>query len=169
MSNYMFSSTALVVQSLWSLHRKICKYLLQQARGADGRWHCMQIQLEFITLGKHAGYNDYTWQHTIYFMFLFLDVDSSLMYTVCHNNVVGSYWADSPRSMLPIYQELIVAGIKIWVFRWAPVVLASLVLFFMTAIYRTCSHLIQILVSSAIACFVISCLVGDFIIRSYYL
>jgi hypothetical protein len=50
-------------------------------------------------------------------MFLFLDVDSSLMYTVCHNNVVGSYWADSPRSMLPIYQELIVAGIKIWVFR----------------------------------------------------
>ena len=32
----MFPSTALVVQSLWSLHWKICKYLLQQARSADG-------------------------------------------------------------------------------------------------------------------------------------
>uniref|UniRef100_A0A804R0H7 Uncharacterized protein n=1 Tax=Zea mays TaxID=4577 RepID=A0A804R0H7_MAIZE len=32
------------------------------------------------------------------------------------SNVIGSYWADSPRSMLPIYQELIAAGIKIWVF-----------------------------------------------------
>lgn len=32
------------------------------------------------------------------------------------SDIVGSYWADSPRSMLPIYQELIAAGIKIWVF-----------------------------------------------------
>lgn len=40
-----------------------------------------------------------------------------LMYTICHSDIVGSYWADSPRSMLPIYQELIAAGIKIWVFR----------------------------------------------------
>ncbi|ONM36650.1 Serine carboxypeptidase-like 27 [Zea mays] len=38
------------------------------------------------------------------------------MYTICHSDIVGSYWADSPRSMLPIYQELIAAGIKIWVF-----------------------------------------------------
>ncbi|KAF7090427.1 hypothetical protein CFC21_093179 [Triticum aestivum] len=32
------------------------------------------------------------------------------------SDIVGSYWADSPRSMLPIYHELIAAGIKIWVF-----------------------------------------------------
>ncbi|XXG55045.1 hypothetical protein AAC387_Pa03g2780 [Persea americana] len=32
------------------------------------------------------------------------------------SDIVGNYWADSPRSMLPIYQELIAAGIRIWVF-----------------------------------------------------
>ncbi|CAD6236077.1 unnamed protein product [Miscanthus lutarioriparius] len=32
------------------------------------------------------------------------------------SDIIGSYWADSPRSMLPIYQDLIAAGIKIWVF-----------------------------------------------------
>ncbi|KAK4754570.1 hypothetical protein SAY87_002674 [Trapa incisa] len=32
------------------------------------------------------------------------------------SDIVGNYWADSPLSMLPIYQELIAAGIKIWVF-----------------------------------------------------
>ncbi|CAK9317051.1 unnamed protein product [Citrullus colocynthis] len=32
------------------------------------------------------------------------------------SDLVGSYWADSPLSMLPIYQELIGAGIRIWVF-----------------------------------------------------
>ncbi|KAJ4751100.1 Carboxypeptidase [Rhynchospora pubera] len=32
------------------------------------------------------------------------------------SNIVGTYWADSPRSMLPIYQELIAAGLRIWVF-----------------------------------------------------
>ena len=33
-------------------------------------------------------------------------------------DTVGSYWADSPKSMLPIYQELTAAGISIWVFRY---------------------------------------------------
>ncbi|KAJ0978228.1 hypothetical protein J5N97_013702 [Dioscorea zingiberensis] len=32
------------------------------------------------------------------------------------SNIVGAYWADSPRSMLPIYRELIAAGLRIWVF-----------------------------------------------------
>ncbi|KAG1339118.1 putative Serine carboxypeptidase-like 26 [Cocos nucifera] len=32
------------------------------------------------------------------------------------SDIVGKYWADSPRSMLPIYQELIAAGLRIWVF-----------------------------------------------------
>ncbi|XP_039136100.1 serine carboxypeptidase-like 27 [Dioscorea cayenensis subsp. rotundata] len=32
------------------------------------------------------------------------------------SNIVGTYWADSPRSMLPIYRELIAGGLRIWVF-----------------------------------------------------
>ncbi|KAI3834028.1 hypothetical protein MKW92_053564 [Papaver armeniacum] len=32
------------------------------------------------------------------------------------SDTVGVYWDDSPRSMLPIYQELIAAGLRIWVF-----------------------------------------------------
>ncbi|KAG7012895.1 Serine carboxypeptidase-like 27 [Cucurbita argyrosperma subsp. argyrosperma] len=36
-------------------------------------------------------------------------------WTTC-SDLVGSYWDDSPLSMLPIYQELIGAGIRIWVF-----------------------------------------------------
>ncbi|XP_024014909.1 serine carboxypeptidase-like 27 isoform X2 [Eutrema salsugineum] len=32
------------------------------------------------------------------------------------SDIVGSYWRDSPVSMLPIYRELITAGLKIWVF-----------------------------------------------------
>ncbi|KAL5569288.1 hypothetical protein UlMin_025863 [Ulmus minor] len=32
------------------------------------------------------------------------------------SDIVGEYWADSPLSMLPIYRELIAAGLKIWVF-----------------------------------------------------
>ncbi|OVA18111.1 Peptidase S10 [Macleaya cordata] len=32
------------------------------------------------------------------------------------SDIVGNYWEDSPKSMLPIYQELIAAGLRIWVF-----------------------------------------------------
>ncbi|XP_072975427.1 serine carboxypeptidase-like 27 [Typha angustifolia] len=32
------------------------------------------------------------------------------------SDIVGTYWADSPRSMLPIYRELIAAGLRIWVY-----------------------------------------------------
>ncbi|XP_043700880.1 serine carboxypeptidase-like 27 isoform X2 [Telopea speciosissima] len=32
------------------------------------------------------------------------------------SNIVGNYWADAPLSMLPIYRELIAAGLKIWVY-----------------------------------------------------
>ncbi|CAA2960795.1 Hypothetical predicted protein [Olea europaea subsp. europaea] len=32
------------------------------------------------------------------------------------SDVVGKNWGDSPLSMLPIYQELIAAGLRIWVF-----------------------------------------------------
>lgn len=33
------------------------------------------------------------------------------------SDIVANHWADSPLSMLPIYQELIAAGLRIWVFR----------------------------------------------------
>ncbi|CAN0909279.1 Serine carboxypeptidase-like 27 [Linum grandiflorum] len=32
------------------------------------------------------------------------------------SDIVGVYWADSPLSMLPIYKQLIAAGVRIWVF-----------------------------------------------------
>ncbi|KZV42340.1 serine carboxypeptidase-like 27-like [Dorcoceras hygrometricum] len=32
------------------------------------------------------------------------------------SDIVGTYWADSPLSMLPIYKELVAAGLRIWVF-----------------------------------------------------
>ncbi|XP_078177991.1 serine carboxypeptidase II-1-like [Carex rostrata] len=32
------------------------------------------------------------------------------------SDIVGVYWGDSPRSMLPIYEELIATGLNIWVF-----------------------------------------------------
>ncbi|KDP25725.1 hypothetical protein JCGZ_23946 [Jatropha curcas] len=32
------------------------------------------------------------------------------------SDIVGNYWADAPLSMLPIYKELIAAGLKIWVY-----------------------------------------------------
>ncbi|XP_031381299.1 serine carboxypeptidase-like 27 [Punica granatum] len=32
------------------------------------------------------------------------------------SDIVGNYWADSPLSMLPIYKELIAAGLRVWVF-----------------------------------------------------
>jgi len=34
------------------------------------------------------------------------------------SDIVGDKWADSPISMLPIYQELIEAGLRIWVYRY---------------------------------------------------
>ncbi|OMO81202.1 Peptidase S10, serine carboxypeptidase [Corchorus olitorius] len=32
------------------------------------------------------------------------------------SEIVGNYWADAPLSMLPIYKELIAAGLRIWVY-----------------------------------------------------
>jgi len=39
-------------------------------------------------------------------------------YCVHGSDIVGDHWGDSPKSMLPIYQELIAAGIRIWVYRY---------------------------------------------------
>ncbi|MBA0842318.1 hypothetical protein Goarm_002149 [Gossypium armourianum] len=32
------------------------------------------------------------------------------------SDIVGNYWTDAPLSMLPIYKELIAAGLRIWVY-----------------------------------------------------
>ncbi|XP_051130779.1 serine carboxypeptidase-like 27 [Andrographis paniculata] len=40
----------------------------------------------------------------------------SYPWTTCSDLVGGDYWGDAPRSMLPIDQELIAAGLRIWVF-----------------------------------------------------
>ncbi|MQL81781.1 hypothetical protein Taro_014242 [Colocasia esculenta] len=42
--------------------------------------------------------------------------EERLIILCTHSDPVGNYWADSPRSMLPIYRELIAAGLRIWVF-----------------------------------------------------
>lgn len=39
----------------------------------------------------------------------------SYPWTTCSDTVINA-WGDSPKSMLPIYRELIAAGLKIWVF-----------------------------------------------------
>lgn len=44
-------------------------------------------------------------------------MSANLLNFVVYSDIVGNYWADSPLSMLPIYQELIAAGLRIWVYR----------------------------------------------------
>ena len=62
--------------------------------------------------------------YAIFFMFswvwgLFYYFIISLIQNMFHNSdIVGNYWTDSPLSMLPIYQELISAGLRIWVYRY---------------------------------------------------
>ncbi|KAJ0463481.1 putative carboxypeptidase D [Helianthus annuus] len=42
-------------------------------------------------------------------------------------DIVGGYWTNSPLSMLPIYKELIVACLQVWVFRsWLEMCVTSL-------------------------------------------
>ncbi|CAD6226954.1 unnamed protein product [Miscanthus lutarioriparius] len=45
--------------------------------------------------------------------------DLQLYFESCSMNfsdLINTNWGDSPRSMLPIYKELIAAGLRIWVF-----------------------------------------------------
>lgn len=74
----------------------------------------MPTQLRFPIHGKRAG------------RFHTLKVSAYILYTLYYivnvylffSGIVGEYWADSPRSMLPIYRELIAADLRIWVFRY---------------------------------------------------
>lgn len=52
-----------------------------------------------------------------------------LTLSCAYSDTVGNNWADSPRSMLPIYRELIAAGLRIWVFRYFLVPLLSCEIF----------------------------------------
>jgi len=45
------------------------------------------------------------------------------------SDLINTNWGDSPKSMLPIYKELIAAGLRIWVFR-SVIVAASVFLSF---------------------------------------
>lgn len=87
--------------------------------------HSMRMLLEFLTLGKPAGLSLNVAGYISYHLLLIITGFSILwafFQSYVHelfpcSDIVGNYWADSPRSMLPIYQELIAAGIRIWVFR----------------------------------------------------
>ncbi|RWW61066.1 hypothetical protein BHE74_00031892 [Ensete ventricosum] len=60
---------------------------------------CMPTLLEYHTVGIHADCTDCSPE--------------------THNsNTISENWGDSPKSMLPIYRELIAAGLRIWVFRY---------------------------------------------------
>ena len=90
------------------------------------RERSMQMLQEFNILGIHAGFS-YT-MNKIWFVWHFSHEHSNsglwfsdnwhYMFTSVVSDIVGNYWADSPRSMLPIYQELIAAGLRIWMFRY---------------------------------------------------
>lgn len=45
--------------------------------------------------------------------------EDTFVYNLCLlcSDILGDYWTDSPVTVLPIYQELIAAGLRIWVFR----------------------------------------------------
>ena len=72
----------------------------------------MQMSLAYLTLGSHAGLEKfYFWLYQKVRLYW-------LKLLVSCSDIVGNYWTDSPVSMLPIYRELITAGLKIWVFRY---------------------------------------------------
>ncbi|OAY83473.1 Serine carboxypeptidase-like 27 [Ananas comosus] len=58
----------------------------------------------------------YPWDTCRIFFHVVLKVENIFFPYTCDSDIVGTYWADSPRSMLPIYRELISAGLRIWVF-----------------------------------------------------
>ena len=39
------------------------------------------------------------------------------VYPCARSDTINNHWGDSPKSMLPIYRELIAAGLRVWVFR----------------------------------------------------
>ncbi|TVU18521.1 hypothetical protein EJB05_34625 [Eragrostis curvula] len=50
-------------------------------------------------------------------------------WTTC-SDTINNNWGDAPRSMLPIYRELIAAGLRIWVFRSVPCIYKQTIISF---------------------------------------
>jgi serine carboxypeptidase-like clade 2 len=77
---------------------------------------------------------DYSDRHGSYMCGLSSATLGSCMYGRClfvlfhmiRSDPLYDHWGDSPRSMLPIYKELIAAGLRIWVFRSVPCTMVCL-------------------------------------------
>jgi len=139
MSSDMFPSTALVVQSLRSLHRKICKYLLQSARSAEGitrKYNQNSLPLANMQVA-----------HKISHVF-----DIPLLYVLTHvlsrsqwycRNLLGRFpkihASNLPRTDSSRYQDM---GFQV------SIVLASCIVLHYRGIYFVYSHLVHALVSS---------------------
>lgn len=79
--------------------------------------HFMPTQLEYHTFGTHAGASSNDLKLHVHESML--QFQSELIAFLTHNSdIVGVIWGDSPKSMLPIYQELVSAGLRVWVFRY---------------------------------------------------
>lgn len=67
-----------------------------------------------------------SWSLEFFWAFELLNSITHSRVLVCFNcSNVLSNWTDSAFSMLPVYKELISAGLKIWVFRYAALLLLS--------------------------------------------
>lgn len=77
---------------------------------------CMLTQPDLLIHGRHAG--DLWIFLSNFYSLAFLLFSVTFVCCVCFSDIVGDKWADSPLSMLPIYKELIGAGLRIWVFRY---------------------------------------------------
>ncbi|XP_078180265.1 serine carboxypeptidase-like 27 [Carex rostrata] len=96
----------------YSIYTRPCNNTAALMRGINGRYPWMSRAYDPCT-ERHAKiyYNLPEVQRALHANATGIKYD----WDTC-SNIVGTYWADSPRSILPIYQELIAAGQRIWVF-----------------------------------------------------
>ena len=108
-------NSAMDVSSIWSMYWKVFWFVFQPSRSSEGiscqcNWDslCMEsLQVLFITIFLYVLLRPILLFHMSLIQKGFLNSD-----------IVGNYWTDSPLSMLPIYRELISAGLRIWVYRY---------------------------------------------------
>ncbi|KAL2334301.1 hypothetical protein Fmac_015514 [Flemingia macrophylla] len=98
----------------YSIYTQTCKDTASLKRNLGGRSAWISRAYDPCT----ERYSDLYFNHPEVQKALHANVTGiSYSWKTCSDIVgVGDYWADSPLSMLPIYQELIEAGLRIWVF-----------------------------------------------------
>ena len=132
MNGWMYISRYYLIVLLKFILYLILWYFLQPwlSRAYDPcteRYSNIYYNLPEVQMALHANTTgiQYPWKtcrfllltetYTLKFCLFFKNIYIHL--AICCSDIVGTYWADSPKSMLPIYHELIAAGMRIWVFR----------------------------------------------------